>query len=286
VNEHADSSPAVSQRAPWQPLSAVDRRVLGALVEKAKTTPDNYPLSLNALCNACNQKSNRQPVMNLEPADVQESLERLRKLGAVGFVSGYGRVEKYRHYAYQWLGVEKAELAVMAELLLRGPQTLGELRARVSRMQPLRNLDELLPIVASLKAKGLVIPLTPEGRGHVVTHALYPPAELQRVRSRFSAAGPGGRQPEAHHATAPAEDESRVLPEPPPSAAATTSGRDAETPAACTTRQAHTSEGLSQEQWNRLHSEVGALRAELEQLRSLVEQVRDQLARLLDELGT
>ena len=180
----ADHSPQ------WKPLSSIDRRVLGVLVEKAKTTPDNYPLSLNAICSGCNQKSNRDPLMNLEPDDVEESLDRLRELGAVGLVQGIGRVTKYRHYAYQWLGVDKVELAVMAELLLRGAQTEGELRGRAARMEPIAGLPELRPVLTSLKSKGLVVPITPEGRGHVVTHALYQPAELEKLRSRhYGSAG-------------------------------------------------------------------------------------------------
>ena len=152
----------------WQPLGAIDRRVLGVLAEKAKTTPDGYPMSLNAICTGCNQKSNRDPVMQLELDDVQESLDRLRQLGAVGMVEGYGRVTKYRHYLYEWLGVEKIELSVMTELLLRGAQTEGELRGRASRMDAIPDLAGLRALLASLKAKKLVIPLTPEGRGHVV----------------------------------------------------------------------------------------------------------------------
>ena len=127
----------------WQPLGAMDRRVLGVLAEKAKTTPDGYPMSLNAICTGCNQKSNRDPVMQLEPDDVQESLDRLRQLGAVGMVEGYGRVTKYRHYLYEWLGVEKIELSVMTELLLRGAQTEGELRGRASRMDAIPDLAGL-----------------------------------------------------------------------------------------------------------------------------------------------
>ena len=86
-------------------------------------------MSLNAVATGSNQKSNRDPLMQLEPDDVAESLERLRQLGAVGMVEGYGRVTKYRHYLYEWLGVEKLELSVMTELLLRGAQTEGELCA-------------------------------------------------------------------------------------------------------------------------------------------------------------
>jgi uncharacterized protein len=182
------AEPVASKPAPrWQPVSALDRRVLGVLVEKAKTTPDAYPMSVSAITAAANQKSNRFPMMQVEPDDVQDSLDRLRQLGAIGEVQGGGRVPRFRHYLYDWLDVDKVELAVMAELLLRGAQTEGELRGRAARMEPIVDLNALRPVLNSLKAKKLVIPLTPEGRGHVVTHALYEPRELERVRSEQSA---------------------------------------------------------------------------------------------------
>ncbi len=174
----------------WQSVGAIERRLLGVLVEKAKTTPSAYPMSLNGIVTAANQKSNRDPVMQIEPDDAEEALERLRGLGAVGLVEGYGRVAKYRHYLYEWLGVDKVELAVMTELLLRGPQTEGELRGRASRMESIADLPALRIVLDSLKSKGLVIPLTPEGRGHVVTHALFPSNELERTKSQFAAVRP------------------------------------------------------------------------------------------------
>jgi uncharacterized protein len=187
VSDAPDATPTPPPSAPrWQPLSAIDRRVLGVLAEKAKTTPDIYPMSLNAISTGCNQKSNRDPLMQLEPADVEESLDRLRQLGAVGIIEGYGRVAKYRHYLYEWLGVEKIELSVMTELLLRGDQTIGELRGRASRMDPIADLAALKTLLDALKAKGLVISLTPEGRGHVVSHALYKPREIEALKVKYS----------------------------------------------------------------------------------------------------
>src|SRR3954470_16626955 len=100
-------APAESQSPRWQPLEAIERRILGVLIEKAKTTPENYPLSLNALRGACNQKSNRYPLMQLEEPQIEEALENLRQLGAVSQVQGTSRVDRYRHLAYEWLGVEK-----------------------------------------------------------------------------------------------------------------------------------------------------------------------------------
>ena len=172
----------------WQPVTAIDRRVLGVLAEKAKTTPDAYPMSVNAICTGANQKNNRHPLMNLEPDDVEASLERLLPLGAVAEVQGVGRVLKYRHYLYDWLGVDKVELAVMTELLLRGAQTVGELRGRAARMEPIADLAALRPVLDSLKTKRLVIALSPEGRGQVISHALYQPQELEKVRRELAAA--------------------------------------------------------------------------------------------------
>jgi uncharacterized protein YceH (UPF0502 family) len=166
----------------WRPISAIERRVLGVLVEKAKTTPENYPLSLNAIRAGCNQKSNRAPMMQLEEDQIDEALEQLRKIGAVAQIQGGARIDRYRHLAYDWLGVEKVELAVMAELLLRGTQTVGELRGRAARMEPIKDLAELQPTLDSLQAKGLVLYLTPPGRGSIVTHALYLEHEMEKVR--------------------------------------------------------------------------------------------------------
>ncbi len=177
----------------WQPLGKIERRVVGVLVEKAKTTADNYPLSLNALVNGCNQKSNRAPQMQLDEEQAAEAIDRLRMIGAVLIIQGDGRVEKYRHLLYEWLGVDKVELAVMAELLLRGEQTLGDLRGRAARMEPIKGIAELQPIVESLRQKGLILLLTPPGRGCVVTHALYQEQELAKLRREFDGQSEGHR---------------------------------------------------------------------------------------------
>ena len=179
-----DESP--SSEAPpsprWRPLEATQRRVLGVLIEKAKTTPENYPMSLNALRAGCNQKSNRAPLMQLEESQIEEALDGLRQVGALAVVQGSSRVDRYRHLAYDWLGVTKVELAVVAELLLRGVQTVGDLRGRASRMEPIKDLSELTPTLDALQSKGLLQYLTPPGRGGVVTHALYLEREMDKVR--------------------------------------------------------------------------------------------------------
>ena len=194
----------------WRPLEAIERRVLGVLIEKAKTTPDAYPLTLNALTTGCNQKSNRSPQMQLEADGVADALERLRESGAVLEVQGSGRTAKYRHAMYEWLGVNGAELAVMAELLLRGPQTVGELRGRAARMAEIPDLAALHPIVQSLIDKRLVVALTPPGRGQMVTHGLYPQDELTKLRQRegdtYSSAPARAYPPPAPAVASPAED--------------------------------------------------------------------------------
>ncbi|NOY29988.1 MAG: DUF480 domain-containing protein [Planctomycetes bacterium] len=185
----SDPSPAEPEPAArWQTLEKNQRRVVGVLVEKAKTTPENYPLTLNGLINGSNQKSNRYPQMQLEEERVEEALDQLRAMGAVALIEGDGRVDKHRHLLYDWLGVDKMELAVMAELLLRGAQTLGELRGRAARMEPIRDIGQLRPIVDSLRQKGLLILLTPSGRGCIVTHALYQEQELVKLRAEYGGA--------------------------------------------------------------------------------------------------
>ena len=182
----ADTSPAARR---WGPLNRIERRVLGVMIEKAKTTPENYPLSLNAIRVGSCQKSNRAPQMTLSDDQVDEALDSLRQRGAALEVQGDGRVPKYRHMAYEWLGVDKVELAIMAELLLRGDQTIGELRGRAGRMEPIADLAALRPLLAALREKELIVYLTPEGRGCVVTHTLYRPQELDKLRAQYSGAG-------------------------------------------------------------------------------------------------
>jgi len=255
----------------WQPLGSIDRRVAGVLVEKAKTTPDAYPMSIKAITTACNQKSNRAPVMNLDDDRVEESLDRLREIGAVGMIEGYGRVTKYRHYLYEWLGVDKVELAVMAELLLRGPQTVGELRGRAARMEPIADLAAVQPILVGLKQRGLVLPLTPEGRGHVVTHALYPEKELEHLREQYGRAAPAAV---ASHADHPQRGEP-PRPTAPPTAPSASSASPADVGAiSAMGRQIET-----------LRAELSELRAEFDQLSERQQQSEAALRELRDALG-
>jgi uncharacterized protein YceH (UPF0502 family) len=233
----------------WKPLDPIQRRVLGALIEKAKTTPAGYPMTVNAVVNACNQKSNRDPLMTLDDFTVEKALDELRNLGAVSEVDWVGRVSKWKHHAYEWLGVSKPEIAVMTELLLRGAQSLGDLRARAARMEPIEDLVALRPIVAALVERGLMIEVTPAGRGQIVSHNLYLPGELAELK-----AGHGGAVASGAFADEPATPRA-TPPSPSPGAADRVAA---------------------------LESELGALRDEVQVLR---EAVRELQSRVGDEAG-
>lgn len=171
---------------PWPVLDARERRVLGVLVEKAKTTPDIYPLSLNALVTGSNQKSNRDPILNLTDLEVEDALARCQKTGLAIKITG-GRVVRWKHSLYEAWHVDKVELAVLGELLLRGPQTEGELRGRANRMEPIDDLDALRNVLRPLVERKLVVYLTPEERrGAVLSHGFHDPIELERLRSRVA----------------------------------------------------------------------------------------------------
>jgi uncharacterized protein len=132
-------------------LTADESRVLGVLIEKAQTTPDQYPLSLNAIVNGSNQKNNRCPVLEMTEEVAFEAAEGLRKKGLAARVDQVGgRVHKYRHTATEGLRARTAELVILAELLMRGPQTLGELRGRASRMHPLESIDRVKEMIRAL----------------------------------------------------------------------------------------------------------------------------------------
>jgi len=130
-------------------LSAAQARVLGALAEKEATTPDYYPMSLNALINACNQLTNREPVMHLDEEEVRLAVHRLEDLGLAGRARGAdGRVAKYEHWLGEAFNFTRAETALICVLLLRGPQTPGELRGRTER---LHRFDEIGDVLAGLQ---------------------------------------------------------------------------------------------------------------------------------------
>jgi uncharacterized protein YceH (UPF0502 family) len=135
-------------------LSDVEVRVLGALIEKDITTPDYYPLSLNALVNACNQKNNRDPVMALDEDAVRAALESLQRQRLAGPASGAdGRVTKYEHRLQEVFNFDRRETAILCVLLLRGAQTPGELRGRTERMYRFEELEDVLATIEKLSQR-------------------------------------------------------------------------------------------------------------------------------------
>ena len=220
-------------------LSELEIRVLGCLMEKELTTPENYPLSLNALVSACNQKSNREPVLSLSEAEVLRGLEALGARGLARLTTTGGRVAKYRHSVSEKLGLEPAARAVLAELLLRGPQTVGELRNRAERMVEMADLAALEGILTQLRQFGPpLVTRLPRQAGH----------KEQRWAQLFSGS------PEV------AEEEE---------AFADAAGEAVEKPA--TDRRAAPAPG--NERLAQLEAEVGSLRGEIAALRQELEEL-------------
>jgi uncharacterized protein YceH (UPF0502 family) len=161
-------------------LDPAEGRVLGVLIEKDLTTPDQYPLSLNSLTNGCNQKSNRSPITALSKDEVMEAILRLRVAQLIEFVRLDGsRVEHYGHRALSTLGLSGRPLAVFTELLLRGPQSAGDLRARAARMAPIPTREDLEGALAPLIERGLVVqrPAPPGSRAPQYEQLLCPGTE-------------------------------------------------------------------------------------------------------------
>ena len=175
-----ENAPAITE------LSKSQRRVLGVLVEKGLTTPDVYPLTLKAVTAGCNQKNNRDPITNYTEDQVYETLDQLREMGLVAFVhTESGRTERYRHYVRHRFTFTEPQIAVFAELLLRGRQQLGELRSRAGRMVPIESLDLLRTEVAGLESMNLVQATGPlERRGVEVDHTLYKAGEGKTLERR------------------------------------------------------------------------------------------------------
>ena len=147
---------------------AVELRVLGCLLEKQRTTPDQYPLSLNALRLACNQTTNRDPVVAYDEREIHEALQRLARRGWTRLASGAGsRAAKYRQLFDEALGLDAAETAVLCVLMLRGPQTPGELNQRTQRLHPFAGLDEIHETLDALRVaeprRAARAPAGPEG---------------------------------------------------------------------------------------------------------------------------
>jgi uncharacterized protein YceH (UPF0502 family) len=213
---------------------AVEIRVVGCLVEKQRTTPDAYPLSLNALRLACNQSTNRDPVVELDEETIVAALRRLAQRGWTRLASGAGsRARKYRHLLPEALAVDDAELALLAVLMLRGPQTPGELKQRSERLHGFENLAAVQETLERLTE-----------RGYVVRH----PRRSGQKEDRYEQVLGGGQAGDGGGEAPAAGGESEPPGEAQPAAAA-----EPVAPAV--------------DRLDRIESELGALRAELASLR-------------------
>ena len=220
-------------------LTPPEQRVLGCLIEKRWTTPDQYPLSLNGLRLACNQSTNRDPVTRYDETTVREAAQRLCLYGLARLASGHGsRATKYRHLAEEALGLGREELAVLAVLLLRGAQTPGELKSRTERMASLGSLDEVERLLQTLIEREYV----------------------RRIRR------PGQKEDRFEHLLGGAGASQDQTPAPAP--ALVPAGVQMPAPAPPETAAAERNGGLA-DRVAALEAEVATLRSELEELREL-----------------
>ena len=172
--------------APITELTRAQRRVLGVLIEKGITTPEAYPLTLKSTTTGCNQKSNRDPIVNYDEDKVEQVLDELRELGLTAIVhTESGRTPRFRHYVRKRMTLTEPQLAILTELMLRGQQAIGELRTRASRMAPIETLDQLRTELEGLLAMKLIRSDAPlDRRGVEVDHNLYPANERQPMIAR------------------------------------------------------------------------------------------------------
>lgn len=198
-------------------LTANEARVLGVLVEKALTTPAQYPLTLNALVVGANQKNNRHPVTNLTEDQVYDAVDGLRKKGfAREAVLSGSRVPKFRHTAREVLNIETPALVILAELMLRGPESLGELRQNAGRMHPLESLEVVKAVLDELAARPEPLvkefPPPPGGRARLYMQLLAPTAHPEPTAGGGFARGDDEATREASQAGRAAADglEARV----------------------------------------------------------------------------
>jgi len=242
---------------PVKELSKPQRRVLGVLIEKAYTVPESYPLTMKSLIAGCNQKSNRSPVTNYTEDAIIQALDELRSLGLVAVVhTESGRTERYRHYVRKRFPFTESQLAILTELLLRGRQQMGELRARASRMVAIESLPDLKKEVEGLLEQGYVQIDGPiDRRGVEIDHGFYLPSENAKMAYRAESVDDSAPEsanevpsaPTAYRSAAPTADV--------------------------------TEEIISLREANR------ELRAELEELRQHVTSLQDDLTDLRQSLG-
>jgi uncharacterized protein len=251
------------QRPEVRELSSRQRRVLGVLMEKGLTTPEYYPMTMKAVIAGCNQKSNRSPITSYDEDAVEETLEQLRELGVAAVIlPDSGRTERYRHYVRKRYPFSEPQIAILTELMLRGRQTLGELRGRASRMVPIEDLATLRAELGQLIEQGYAQSSGAlERRGVEVDHCFYKGSENRTMDSAPAAAST------AASGSAPA----RSTP-----AAASSSGAASVTAAATSTPANEASPATD--------AALAELRSENRQLKSDVEDLKQDITRLNDRL--
>lgn len=200
MNEESTSLPE------REPLSAVDIRVLGSLIEKQLTTPETYPLTLNALVTACNQKTSREPVMDLNPGQVGQALRRLEGLEMVRLVMG-SRADRWEQRLDKALELVKPQWVLLGLLFLRGPQTLNELLTRSMRMHDFDDTEEVRHQLERLAARGFAVQLERQSgqREDRYMHLLGSAADREAA---IAASGRGAPAPRGEHSV---QDEARIL---------------------------------------------------------------------------
>jgi uncharacterized protein YceH (UPF0502 family) len=227
-------------------LDPVEVRILGCLIEKQRTTPDTYPLSLNSLRLACNQTTNRDPVVQYDEQVIREALHRLSQRRYSRLASGHtSRAYKFRHLLDEALGLDQEELAVLGVLMLRGPQTPGELKQRTDRLQPFSDLAAVEAVLDRLVERELVLRL-----------ARRPGQKEERYMHRLSEDAAGA--PPVEEAPEPLVAAPARAPAPPPAAAPAPAPAD---------------DGRIE----RLETELGELRGEVEELRAQLDALKAEL---------
>jgi len=265
MNEYESESSA-PKREMVKELSKPQRRALGVLIEKGFTTPDGYPLTLKALTTGCNQKSNRAPVTNYSEDAIYDTMEELREMGLAAVVHmESGRTERYRHYMRKNFSFTEAQIAILAELWLRGRQSMGELRGRASRMHAIDTLDALRDELGSLMDSGFVQASGDlKRRGIEVDHNFYPASEGQTIASTSAPINP------------PSQSQAEPRRRPEQSQPEQTSAVVASAPVASV---------VSDEVQNTMLLNQAALQSEVQELRSAVSELRDELEELKSQLG-
>ncbi len=251
-------------------LTAPEQRVLGCLIEKRWTTPDQYPLSVNALRLACNQSTNRDPVTAYDETTVRDAAQRLCRYGLARLASGHtSRSIKYRHLAEEALGLDRQALALLGVLLLRGPQTPGELKGRSDRMAPFDSLTHVESTLSALAERGYVANLgrRPGQKEDRSIHLLG--AQERGASYQQTSAAPVAGAPAALPAVAPGVDGPAVpgTDGPPGPEISRPPGPDISAPPASTELEARVAA---------LEAEIGSLREELTALREGLDALRVQ----------